>query len=113
MSNVVNFPKNNSDIFPSSLDESYKHIEEVRRNYCDEVSSDVMEAVFSVMSSYGITVTVDEETVKNIVFMEESIKSLLYKMKRVQHPFHDVASATITLNDDAKDELGKILEENT
>lgn len=110
MTNIVNFPKNTLDIFPSNIDESYRHIEEVRRNYCDEVSSDVMEAVFSVMSSYGITVTVDEDTVKNIVFMEESIKSLLYKMKKVQHPFQDVASATISLNDDAKEELEKILE---
>jgi hypothetical protein len=110
MTNIVNFPKITPDIFPSNIDDSYKQIEEVRRNYCDEVSSDVMEAVFSVMSSYGITVTVDEDTVKNIVFMEESIKSLLYKMKKVQHPFQDVASATISLNDDAKEELEKILE---
>jgi uncharacterized 2Fe-2S/4Fe-4S cluster protein (DUF4445 family) len=102
MSNVLNFPKNNNnDIFPSNLDESYTHIEQVRRNFCDEVSGDVMEAVFSVINNYGIHVDVDEETVKNIVFMEESIKSLLYKMKKVQHPFHEIANTSISLNDDA------------
>ena len=111
MSNIVNFPNNRVEIFPSSLDESYKHIEEVRRNYCDEVSSDVIEAVFSVIQNYGIQVSVDEETVKNIVFMEESIKSLLYKMKKVHHPFHEIASTTITLNDDAKEEIEKFIEE--
>lgn len=111
MTNVIEFPNNKQEVFPTSLDESYKHIEDVRRNFCDEITSDVVEAVFSVITNYGIQVNVDEETVKNIVFMEESIKSLLYKMKKVHHPFHDIASATISLNDDAKEELEKYFEE--
>jgi len=111
MANIINFPNKLQKVFPNNLDESYKHIEDVRRNFCDEVSTDVMEAVFSVINNYGIQVNVDEDVVKNIVFLEESIKSLLYKVKRVNHPFHEIAEATVTLNDEAKDELEKIIEE--
>ena len=48
--NVLNFP-NKEKIFPNNLEESYTHIEEVRKNYCEEVSADIMEAAFSVLHS--------------------------------------------------------------
>ena len=110
MGNIIQFPsKVDPKTFPINIEQSYEHIEEVRRDYCEEVSSDVMEAVFSVMTSYGMHVVPTEEIVKNIVFVEESIKALLLNIKKIHHPFQDLAEQTITLTDDAHKELKEII----
>ena len=110
--NIIEFPRTNN-VFPSNLEESLEHVEEVRREYCDEVADDAVEAIFSVMSSYGIFVQPDEDSIKNIVFMEEAVKSLLYSIKKVPHSFQDIANEIITINGDAREELEKMIEKNT
>jgi len=111
--NVILFPsKNPSQTFPANLEESLDHLEEIRKDYCDEVADDAIEAVFSVFSSYGIYVNPDEDAIKNIVFMEEAIKSLLYSVKKVPHAFQEIAQSCVTINGEAKDELDRMIEEN-
>jgi hypothetical protein len=111
--NVILFPsKTTSKIFPANVEESIDHIEEIRRDYCDEVADDAVEAVFSVMSSYGLFVDPGESAIKNIVFMEEAIKSLLYSVKKVPHSFQEIAESCITINGDAREEMEKMIEEN-
>ena len=112
MDNVIEFPKKTAEIFPANLDESFDHIEDVRRQYCDEVSADIMEAAFSVLSSYGLTVNPNEDTIKQIVFLEEAIKAMVYTTKRLQHPFHNLAEQAITLSEDAKQELEELIDGN-
>jgi len=112
--NIIQFPsKNLSQIFPTNIDESLDHIEEIRKDYCDEVCEDAVEAVFSVFQSYGIFVKPDEDSIKNIVFMEESIKSLLYLIKKVPHGFQEIAETCVTIDGDAKKEMEKLIEENS
>lgn len=112
MDNIVKFPsKTNVENFPLSIEQSYDHIEEVRRDYCDEVSSDVMEAAFSVLSSYGITVKPDEQNVKYIVFLEEAIKAMVYSTKRLDHSFQELADTVITLTPQARSEIDQLIEE--
>jgi hypothetical protein len=110
--NVLEFPKKiDKENFPLSIEHSYEHIENVRRDYCDEVCSDVMEAAFSVLSSYGITVKPDEQNVKYIVFLEEAIKSMVYSTKRLSHNFQDLADTLITLTPQAHAEIDGLIEE--
>jgi len=112
--NVILFPsKNPTQIFPASVEESIDHIDEVRKDYCDEVCEDAIEAVFSVFSSYGIFVKPDEDSIKNIVFMEESIKSLLYSIKKVPHAFQEIAQSCVTIDGDARAAMEELIEENT
>jgi len=111
--NVIEFPRNKSQIFPINLEESLEHIDEVRKEYCDEVCTDAVEAVFSVFQSYGIFVKPDESAIKNIVFMEEAIKSLLYSQKNVEHSFQEIADSVITINGDAREEMERIIEEHS
>ena len=112
--NIIQFPtKNISKIFPSNLEESLDHLEEIRKDYCDSVTEDAVEAVFSVFSSYGIFVKPDENSIKSIVFMEEAIKSLLYGEKNVPHSFQEIANSIITINDEAREEIERLIEETT
>lgn len=111
MDNIIQFPvKNNTNSFPINVEQSYDHIEEVRRDYCDEVSADIMEAITSVLSSYNLSILPDENVVKNVVFMEETVKALVYSTKKLYHPFQDLAQQAITLTDDARNELKEIID---
>lgn len=114
MDNIIQFPvKNTSKVFPNNIDQSYDHIEEVRRDYCNEVSADIMDAILGILSSYSISVLPNESVVKNVVFLEETVKSLVYSTKKIYHPFQEMAAQTITLTEDARDELKEILDSKT
>ena len=105
--NIVHF-KTNFEQFPSSIEDSINHLVSVRQDYCDEVSDDILEAVTSVLHSYGFQIKSEEKHIKDIVFLEEAIKALLYRYKKIPHGMHDVIDATITLTAEASDELEKI-----
>lgn len=110
--NIIQFPSKARKGFPNNLEESFEHIEDVRRNYCDEVAADALEAAFSVLSSYGLQVPPDEEAVKCVVMVEETIKAIVYKTKNLSHPFQELADTAITLTSGAKEELSRIIDEN-
>lgn len=109
MTNVLEFPaKNTSSNFPISVEQSIEHIMEVRQHFCDEVSSDILEAAIGVFTSYGLNLKADENTVKHVIFLEEAIKALVYSAKNLNHPFQEIAEEAVTLETDAKKELERI-----
>lgn len=112
MDNIIKFPKKlDNEFLPLTLEDSYEHIESVRREYCDEISSDMMEAAFTVLASYGVTVKPDEKNVKLIVFLEEAIKSIVYSTKRLPHSFQEIAENVVTLTPQACNELKELMSE--
>lgn len=113
MDNIIQFPQKQNSPFPNSEQQSLEHIDEVRRSYCDEVTADAIEALFSVMSSYGLRAKPDELSIKTIVFLEESVRSMIYATKDLNHTFQDLADVAIVLDNDAKKELDRIIEENS
>lgn len=109
MSKILKFPDKNGEAGnPASLEDTITQIEEVRKMFCDEVSSDVFEAALAVVSNYGLSMKSDITYIKNAVFMEEAIKAFVYKLKNIHHPMHDVVDKTITVADDV--DLEKELE---
>lgn len=112
MDNIIQFPSKPTNPFPNNLEQTLERVEEVRRLYCDEVTSDAVEAVFAVLSSYGLSIKPDEQVVKTVVFLEEAIRSMVYTTKDLNHTFQDLADVAIVLETDAKKELDRIIEEN-
>jgi hypothetical protein len=112
MDNIIQFPSKPKSPFPNNLEQTLDHVEQVRRTYCDEVTADAFEAVFAVLTSYGLTIKADEHVVKSVVFLEEAIRAMVYTTKDLEHTFQDLADAAITLEADAKKELDRIIEEN-
>jgi hypothetical protein len=105
--NILEFPISD-EMFPSSREEAMNHITQVRQEFCDEVSSDVMDALYAVLNSYGITVRPEPIHIKDTVFVEEAIKALLYRHKNIQHSFHEIAESVISITPDAQKELDRI-----
>ena len=112
MDNIIQFPTKSNNSFPNSLEQTIDQVEQVRRTYCDEVTADAYEAIFAVLTSYGLTIKPDEHTVKSLVFLEESLRAVVYQTKDLNHQFQDLAESAITLEVDAKKELDRIIEEN-
>lgn len=103
--NVVNFPNFSSEQYPSTIEESKEHINAIRQQFCDEVCIDVTDAVVAVLSSYNINIRAEEVHVKDFVFLEETIKALTYRYKKLPHSFQEIIESVITLTDDAKEDL--------
>jgi len=107
MDNIINFPKQNFQQFPNNEQQSVEHLETVRADYCDGVVQDTFDAIIGILNSYGFVLRPDKGSIKDIVFLEESLKAFVYRQKHLEHPFHEIIESTITLPDDAQ----KIAEE--
>ena len=99
--NIIQFPQNETS-FPSSDEEALDQIHFVRQQYCDEVVSDTIDAIISVLNSYGFVARTDAESIKDIVFLEETLKALTYRYKKLAHPLHDIIEQSITLSEEAQ-----------
>lgn len=105
--NLIKFPKDSFPLFPSTEQESLDHLNMVRQEYCDEVTSDVTEAIFSVLHSYGFILKSDNDHIKDVVFLEEAVKAMIYRYKKLGHPLHEIINNTVNLPDEADDEIVK------
>ena len=101
--NIVKFPKKPFESFPANIEESVAHIETIRKDYCDEVSADVFEAALSVVHNYGFSTRTDEDNyIKDLIFLEETIKAFVYRYKHLHHQFHDMIEHAITMPGEIK-----------
>ena len=105
--NLIKFPKDSFALFPSNQEESIDHIRSVRQEYCDEVVGDITEAIFSVLHSYGFILKSDHHHVKDIIFMEEATKAMVYRYKKLDHSLHDLIETSVTLPDETEEEQSK------
>lgn len=109
--NIVQL-KPSFELTPSSIEESIDHLVAVRQDYCDEVCEDVLEAVTSVLHSYGFNIKSQENYIKDFVFLEEAVKAMLYRYKKIPHGMHEVIEATITMTSEASEELERMSKKN-
>lgn len=109
MTNIIQFP--NKTGFDGVFPDTEEHLMQVRQDFCDEVVSDVMDAVTAVVASFGFNGAVTQESIKDIVFIEEALKAFTYRFKGLEHSLHPIIDQTITITDDAKKHL-ESLEDN-
>jgi NTP pyrophosphatase (non-canonical NTP hydrolase) len=106
--NIVKFPNKTEETFPSTYEEAMERITEVRTEYCDSVAEDAFDVVMQVFSSYNMFPRTNEEHIKDIVFLEEAIKSVVYRYKNLPHTFQELSENTISITDEAQQELNKM-----
>lgn len=112
MTKVINFPQKIDSIFPTTSEEADEHIKDVRTKYCEEITSDVLDGLVSVLLSYGVHLKPQGNSVKDIIFLEESIKAVLFRTKGIEHPFHDMIDKSIVLPDEAEEKIKETIKEN-
>lgn len=95
--NLIKFPSKSSQTIPSTQEESFQYLQSVRTEFCDEVTSDVLDAVTAVLSSYGFIIKNEHAHIKDIIFLEETIKALTYRFKKLSHPLHEIIESSISV----------------
>lgn len=103
--NVVQFPNMTEETFPSTQEEAQERIEEIRTEYCDAVAEDAFDVVMQVLYSYNMYPKTDEAKIKDVVFLEEAIKSVVYRYKNLFHSFQEISENTISITPEAQQEL--------
>lgn len=111
MTKVINFPQKIDSTFPSTDEEAQLHLDEIRQRYCDEISNDAMDAAISVIVNYGIYIKTAGSSIKDLVFLEEALKAILYRTKNIQHPFHDMIERAIVLPEEAQQKVEEIIKD--
>ena len=105
--NLIKFPSQSEESFPSSREEAMARLEEVRTEYCDSVAEDAFDVVMQVLSSYNMYPKNNVDNIKDVVFLEEAIKATVYRYKNLQHSFHDIADTVIAITPEAQKEIEK------
>ena len=85
--NVILFPKAKRDSPIQSLDEIQDTIKNNRLLHIDVMLESMIPELINTLMSHGVDI-VDEKYVKDVAFVMESLKSLLYKQFSLDHPFH-------------------------
>jgi len=111
MDNVIDFPKKSFESFPTSEQHSVEHLEAVRAEYCDSIVSDALDAVIGIFNSYGFTLRPDRTSIKDTVFLEESMKAFIYRQKHLDHPFHNIIESAISLPDELEKQIDEKVKE--
>ena len=105
--NLIKFPSQSEEQFPSSREEAFERLIEVRTEYCDSVAEDAFDVVMQVLSSYIMYPKNNVDHIKDVVFLEEAIKSVVYRYKKLPHSFHDISDSVISITPEAQQELDK------
>ena len=112
MTKILNFPNKIDVNFPSTAEEAQDLITEVRKTYCDEVGTDALDAALTVFANYGIQVRPSGTAIKDLVFLEEAVKAVLYRNKNIPHPFHEMIEKSIVLPEDAEAKIDELIKDS-
>jgi len=97
MSNILQMPLKNEDM-PVTKKQARSRINSIRKEYCDEICDDVFQALIVHLNSYGVSFRQTDEHTKDLVFLEESLKSFVYRSKGINHNFQKIAEEAVSLN---------------
>jgi hypothetical protein len=95
---VLQFPNKNT--LPSTVEEAKEKLLEVRSRFALDISSDIFETVVSEMMNYGIKVRTDDIYQKDLVFLAESLNSILLRYVGGKHDFQEIAEKLINIEDE-------------
>jgi hypothetical protein len=98
---VLQFPNKND--LPSTAEEAKEKLLEVRSRFALDISSDIFETVISEMMNYGIKVRTDDIYQKDLVFLAESLNSILLRYVGGKHDFQEIAEKLINIEDEEED----------
>ena len=105
--NLIKFPSQSEEQFPSTHEEAWERLVEVRTEYCDSVAEDAFDVVMQVLSSYNMYPKNNVDNIKDVVFLEEAIKSVVYRYKKLPHSFQDISDSVIAITPEAQKEIDK------
>ena len=87
--NVVLFPGFKRESPPQTVEEIVDKVTQTRKDHVDGVMMDLVPEFIQLFGSYGLDVSSDE-FVKDVAMIMESVKSMISRQYRLEHPFHEM-----------------------
>ena len=98
-------PKKLSKAKMVHIEESIEQAREVKRDFCEEVVEFVMEQLISNLQAFGTFQDASKVKQKDVILLEQSIQSLVYRYQGIPHPLHNVIETLIQSTEDEEGEL--------
>lgn len=98
--NIITFPKNNNstELIPTK-ELTEQQILRMRTAHIDEIAAYLLSMIMDQLSISDVNYTsFDENSVKNIALVVESIKALMYKAQNIEHVLHTMADDIFEAN---------------
>lgn len=87
--NVIAFPGFKRESPPQSVEEIVDRVTQTRKDHVEMIMNDLIPDFIHIFGSYGIDINSDE-SVKDVAMVMESVKSMVSRQYRLQHPFHEM-----------------------
>ena len=87
--NVIIFPGIKRDAPPQSVEEIVDKVTQARRDHVDGVVNDLSPDLIHMFGTYGLDISSDEY-IKDVAMVMESIKAMVSRQYRLEHPFHNM-----------------------
>jgi len=98
MTNVVQFPGAKRNTPPQNIEEVKSNLDAVRQVHIEEAMNLIASVLFDHMSLAGFNFAPeDDESIKDVALLLESLRSLLSKYHSLEHPFQGLAAELFTL----------------
>jgi hypothetical protein len=113
--NVIQFP-NRGKVIPREItpEEMTLNVSIVKYNHINETLETIVPMLFNNMELAGFQVVPmedeEDENIKDVALIVESIRSLMCKYYGIQHPFQQLSDNLFNPNDDGTMALTKVLE---
>jgi hypothetical protein len=100
MSNVVQFPGAKRNTPPQNIEEVKSNLDAVRQVHVEEAMSLIATVLFDNMAVAGFSFDAeDNESIKDVALLLESLRSLLSKYHNIDHPFQVLSEELFTLQE--------------
>ena len=104
MSNVINFPRYiTKNANPVNEKEYSQVLGKLRESVSDEITDTMMQSNINMLYMNGLFSNIDDLDVRDAIFLEETIRAVVYRYKNIDHPFHEIIDDVIGMPDDEED----------
>ena len=88
--NVILFPGfKRDDAPPQNLDEILDKVTQTRKEHVASVMNDMIPDLIHIFGAYGVDIN-DDKYVKDVAMVMDSIKAMVSRQYRLEHPFHNM-----------------------
>ena len=116
MSNVIQFPKLNPNLpqpKQEAVEDVHERVKRVKIDYVETCVDQLTKLIGRQFKHYGVEMTEGEKSVKDMVMINEAIRSALMRTEGLEHPLQHVSEESFDLDgilDDLEDAEIEFLE---
>ena len=105
MSNVINFPRYiTKETNPTTELEYIQVTGKLRESLSDEITDTIMQSCVNMLFTNGLFSDIEELNIRDAIFLEETIRAVVYRYKNIDHSFHEIIDDVISMPDDEDEE---------